>query len=236
MKIIVISITKYKEKDAIIDAIGEQGDITFLAKGVFDPKNKNAQINNPLTIAEIELNEGSYKYPVLKSATTEFVPMKLKNDYYYLGSLLLVAEATKTMLQQEEKERIFNSLSETIRALKEAKEPWNILLAYFAKLITITGYELEVNKCVFCGTKQGIITFSFKDGGFVCKDCLEDDMERDLTNTQMLLIRSAFNAKNIQNLEFECTKEDGLKVLNKFFEFIQDSYGVTFKSATLINK
>ena len=61
-------------------------------------------------------------------------------------------------------------------------------------------------------------------------------MERDLTNTQMLLIRSAFNAKNIQNLEFECTKEDGLKVLNKFFEFIQDSYGVTFKSATLINK
>ena len=236
MKIIVLSITQYKEKDAIIDAISENGDITFLAKGILDPKNKNAQINNVLSIADIELNEGNYKYPVLKSATIEFVPMKVTNDYYYLSSLLLVAEATKTLLQDEEKEAIFDKLIAVIHALKVAKEPWAILLTYFAELLKITGYEFEVNHCVFCGTKQGIITFSFKDGGFVCKDCLEDDMERDLTTNQMLLIRSAFNSEEISEKMFECTKEDGLKVLNKFFEFIQDSYGVSFKSAALINK
>ena len=46
MKIIVISITQYKEKDGIINAISEEGAITFLARGIFDPKKKNAGINN----------------------------------------------------------------------------------------------------------------------------------------------------------------------------------------------
>ncbi len=67
MKIIVLSITPYKEKDAIIDAISEEVDSTFTAKGILDPKNKNAAINNLLSIADIDLQEGNYKYPVLKS-------------------------------------------------------------------------------------------------------------------------------------------------------------------------
>lgn len=40
MKIIVLTINQYKEKDAIIEAISENGDITFLARGIFDPKSK----------------------------------------------------------------------------------------------------------------------------------------------------------------------------------------------------
>ena len=60
MKIVVLTITQYKEKDAIIDAISENGDITFLARGVFDPKNKNSSINNLLSIAEIEINDDTY--------------------------------------------------------------------------------------------------------------------------------------------------------------------------------
>ena len=67
MKIIVISITQYKEKDGIINAISEEGAITFLARGIFDPKNKNAGINNNLVIADIELSEGNFKYPTLKT-------------------------------------------------------------------------------------------------------------------------------------------------------------------------
>ena len=80
MRIIVLSITPYKEKDGIIDAISEQGDITFLAKGIMDPKNKNAALNNILVTADIELNDGNYKYPVLKASSILDNPMKVEND------------------------------------------------------------------------------------------------------------------------------------------------------------
>ena len=236
MKIVVLSITPYKEKDAIIDAVNEQGEMTFLAKGILDPKNKNSALNNLLAVADIELNEGNYKHPVLKSASIIENPMKVTNDYYYLCSLMLMAEVTKSLVQDDEKERIFNSLMSAVICMKTAESPWPILLSYFAKVFKETGYEFEVNHCVFCGSKQGILTFSFNDGGFICQNCLEPDMERDLTKEQMLIIRSSFLVPDIARATFEVSKEDALVVLNKFFEFIKDSYGVTLKGAALINQ
>ena len=236
MKVVVLSITPYKEKDAIIDAVNEQGEMTFLAKGILDPKNKNSALNNLLVVADIELNEGNYKYPVLKSASIVENPMKVTNDYYYLCSLMLMAEVTKTLVQDDEKERIFNSLMSAVISIKTAESPWAILLAYFAKVFKETGYEFEVNHCVFCGSKQGIVTFSFNDGGFICKNCFEQDMEKDLNNEQMLIIRSAFLVNDMAQATFAVSKENALVVLNKFFEFIKDSYGVSLKGAALINK
>ena len=93
-----------------------------------------------------------------------------------------------------------------------------------------------MNHCVFCGTTKDIVTFSFKDGGFVCRNCLAEDTERNLNKTQMLLIRTAFNASNMGRLDYKCTKDDALIVLNKFNEFITESYGLRLKSAKLINK
>lgn len=236
MKIIVLSITPYKEKDGIIDAISENGDISFLARGIYDPKNKNAALNNPLVIADVDFSDGKYKYPFLKSSSIIENPMKLNNDLAYLGALLFIAETTKTLLQDEEKELIFNSLVDAIISLKKAKQPWEILLAYTAKLLSIGGYEFEVNHCVFCGSKKDIVTFSFRDGGFVCKNCIAEDTERDLNKEQMLLIRSAFNVSDIKNINYNCSKEDALVVLHKFIEFIAESYGVRLKSTELINK
>ena len=236
MKIIVLSITPYKEKDGIIDAISENGDISFLARGIYDPKNKNATLNNPLVIADVDFSDGKYKYPFLKSSSIIENPMKLNNDFAYLGALLFIAETTKTLLQDEEKELIFNSLVDAIISLKKAKQPWEILLAYTAKLLSIGGYEFEVNHCVFCGSKKDIVTFSFRDGGFVCKNCIAEDTERDLNKEQMLLIRSAFNVNDIKEINFNCSKEDALTVLHKFIEFIAESYGIKLKSTELINK
>ncbi len=234
MKIVVLSITQYKEKDAIIDAISENGDITFLARGVFDPKNKNSSINNLLSIAEIELSDGNYKYPVLKTASNLFNPLKINNDLDYLSSLMLIAEATKTLLQDEEKIMIFQTLVDTVTALKSAENPWFILLVYLANLFKVGGYEFEVNHCVFCGSKQSIVTFSFADGGFVCQNCMEVDTERDLTKEQMLLIRAAFNCQDVKKTNYLYQKTDAIVVLHKFFEFIYDSYGVKLKSSALI--
>ena len=196
MKIITLSIVPYKEKDAIIDAISEEGDITFLAKGIMDPKNKNASLNN----------------------------------------ILLIAETTKVLLQEEEKTAIFPYLLAAVMALKNSGNIWPILLSYTAKVLKMSGYDFSVNQCVFCGTKQKIVTFSFKDGGFVCENCFEEGMEKDLTNTQMLLIRSAFNTEDFKNIQFSCNEEDAKTVLNKFLEFINDSYGISLKSAALLKK
>lgn len=121
--------------------------------------------------------------------------------------------------------------------MKSHDNVWPYVITYFALLFKISGYEFEVNKCVFCGSKNDITTFSFKDGGFVCRNCLQIDTEKDLNKEQMLLLRNAFLfTENIDLINIACTKESALVVLNKFKEFIIDSYGVKLKGFDLINK
>ena len=84
------------------------------------------------------------------------------------------------------------------------------------------------------GKKENIVTFSFEEGGFVCGNCFHEDMERDLNKNQMLLLRAAFNTNDPENVDFPYEKEDALVVLNKFYEFIIDSFGVRLKSFALI--
>lgn len=233
MKIVVISITQYKEKDGIINAVSETGSLSFLARGILDPKNKNSAINNNLVIADVELSEGKSKYPTLKNCTILATPIQAKTDLEHMASIMLIAEATKSLIQDEEKGLIYQSLIDALESLKTNEEPWMTLLVYFARIFKATGYEFEVNQCVFCGSKKDIITFSFADGGFVCSNCVEPNTEKDLSNEEMLLLRSAFNARDFSPSKY-CTKENALRVLDKFFIFISDSYGITLKNAALI--
>ena len=236
MKIIVLTITQYKEKDGIIFALSEEGVVNYTARGMFDPKNKNAGLNNPLTIADVELGSDRYKYPIIKSSNILFSPLKVNNDFYYLGSISFLAEVTKKLMQEDEMAVMYKHLYNAIDALKKAKEPWMVILIYLFNVFKVTGYEFQVTECLFCGTRKNIATFSIKDGGFVCNNCLHSDTERVFSNEQMLLIRSAYLASNYKVESPYCTKENALFLLEKFHEFIQESFGVTINSICFLNK
>ena len=64
MKLIILSKKDYKEKDSIITGINDEELITFSVKGLSSPKSKNAILANPLIIADVNMKEGNYKYPI----------------------------------------------------------------------------------------------------------------------------------------------------------------------------
>ena len=98
MKIIVLSINPYKEKDAIVTAISEEETMTFLARGIKDPKSKNSALNNVLTIADIELMDGDFKHPILKNSKSLFSSLKIDMDEKYLGAIMLMDEMILNLL------------------------------------------------------------------------------------------------------------------------------------------
>ena len=234
MKIIVLTVNQYKEKDAIITAISQSETITFLARGIKDPKSKNAAINNPLMIADIELMDGDFKYPILKNFKEIFIPMKLKMDSAYLGTLLLMNEIMLHFFPDEEKAHMFNYLEEGVVALKKSDNWLVTLLVFMARVISVGGFELEVNRCVICGKKNRIVAFSFVEGGFICEECVNEEIERDLSKEQMILLRAIFNSKDYHLVEVSLIKEDCLVLLNKFLAFCEEAFGYHLKNTRLI--
>ena len=127
-------------------------------------------------------------------------------------------------------------LEDAIMALKNGVHYLKVALIYIAKIISISGYELEFNHCVYCGSKENIVSFSFSEGGFVCKKCATEETRNDLTPNQLKLLRASFLVKNFDIPDLIFNVEDGLYLLNKYGEFIDDGLGYRLNSLKLINK
>ena len=233
MKIIVLSINPYKEKDAIVQAISEKETITFLARGIQDPKSKNAALNNALTIADIELMDGDFKYPILKSSKPLVSPLKMTMDEKYLGALLTVDEMMLNLFPSEEQHIMFPYLEKAVESLKENNDWLMTLLVFMNHVIRLGGFQLEANKCVMCGSKRNIVAFSFEEGGFICKECYHEDLGREFNKSQMLLLREIVNCPDFSLVNKDYDKEDAMLLFNKFQHYIEEAFGYRFKNIRL---
>ena len=238
MKIIVLSKTDYKEKDVIINAISENGPISFKVRSGQVPGSAFYWVNNPLCIAEVEYVENvRYIHQILKGASLLFSPLNSDSSLDRLLSINLVIEVMNKMLPEEEKHLLFHEIEQYLTVTKELKNFYFTELMFLAKAIKAAGSEPEVNRCVFCGNIHDIVAFSFAEGGFICRNCVSEDVIYDLTPTQMKIVRYLFNVEGFENADSDkLAKEDLKAIFVKFKEFIYDGIGVSLDTIDHILK
>lgn len=235
MKIIVLSVNPYKEKDAVVTAINEEETITFLARGIKDPKSKNAALNNILTIADIELMDGDFKYPILKGSKPLETSLKMNMDTEYLSSLMLIDEMLINLFPEEERFMMFPYMEKALENIKATNDWLMTLLIFMAHVIRLGGFQLEVNRCVMCGSTKKIVAFSFVDGGFICQNCFNEDIIHDLNKEQMLLLRKIINSQDYSLKTSDYLLDDVKTLFTKFIQFIEEAFGYHFKNLRLLN-
>lgn len=236
MKTIILSLTPYKEKDAIVNAISEEQCFSFLARGILSPKSKNATINNPLTVIELELSDRqNLKYPVMSNATVLFSPLQIMDKLEKLVTLQLLGEIINKCLSDEDKPRIYDKTLETIKFMQKEDDYWTAIFYFIAEMLVIAGYGFEVDHCLSCGSKKDIVNFSFSEGGFICRNCASGNFENEFTKEEMFYIRSIFKAKSLSGLTSTAIEEDSkLKIFRILLDFIKDNLGVSLKSGRLL--
>ena len=238
MKIIVLGNSKYKENDYIYNAISAGEYFSFKACGGQSNKSPYLWLNNPLTIAEVEFGDKRFKYPALKEAKLISSPMKNDSSLEYLYSINLIAEIANKVFPDQEKQLLFSDIENSLSALKEGKDYMMVILILLARALTLAGAELEVNQCVFCGNKEDIVAFSFADGGFICRKCIEESgAVTDLTPNQMYLVRYIFKSPN-----YNCVGSDRFsindknEILKHLREYFKDYLGVFLESVGALLK
>ena len=236
MKLIVLSNTNYKEKDKIYSAITENDYLSFRVMGANDIKSKFSWLNNSLTIADVELNnDGRYKYQTLKDAKLIASPMIQKKSIDYMFALGVITEVAQRMLQDEEKYKLFHDIEESLNALKNERDSYTVLLIFLARAMKHAGAELEVNKCVYCGTTHDIVAFSFAEGGFICRNCCHSEIANDLSVDQMKLLRYVSLSPNYSCVGSDKYSEPDKKaLLAAFYHFINECLGTNLTSINFL--
>lgn len=232
MKIIVLSATNYKEKDTIINAISIDGAVSFKVRGGQVSGSPLNWINNPMIIAEAEYVENvRYIHQILKTAKLIYSPFK-DTTLANVCSINLVSEAVMRMLPEDERHIAFNLIEEYFLAAEKLKDPSVAELVFLAKMIKLTGSEPEVEQCVFCGSRSDIVAFSFLEGGFICRNCLSQETQVELTPSQMKWVRYLFKVENFNEVPDGnvLNDDDRTALFSKFHEFIYEGIGIGLES------
>lgn len=227
----VLRASSYKENDAMITVLASDGLYSFLARGVLKNTSKNFSSCQLLAKSKFSLAEQKNgNYSLSESQVIE-VPDG-RDNLLRLGLFSFVSEATIKLTTEEEAARVFPWLDMAMKKMREDGKEASSALIFLSHLLNEIGYGLEVNECVSCGGKTGIVGVSFRDGGFVCKDCAGESDK--MGNRDLKILRFCFKCQliDVDRVVFET--EESLKLMKRLINYIDSFTGVKLKSLELL--
>ena len=172
---IVIRQVQYKEKDAMVSVLTKDGTVSFLARGILNPTSKNASSCLLFAYSSFTLNSKGDKLTLTQG--------KLIKSYYHLyeslekmAAIQLVCELVIKCLD-EDNGNVYPYLKNMLEHLSLNYDSRTLTLICIANIIKESGYALEYDECVKCGSKKDIVSYSFNEGGFICIRCLSHNEE-----------------------------------------------------------
>jgi DNA repair protein RecO (recombination protein O) len=230
----VIRAVNYRDSDQMITFLTPDGLISFLAHGVNKPTSKNGPSCRLLSHSKITLSQGKVGgWSLSESICLD--PAPEKEDLATMASLTFLTELSAQTIQEDEAKEAYPWLSSAVEAIRKGFDPLTACLIYFAHLLVISGFGLNVDGCVYCQEKRNIVGISYQDGGFVCKNCLNDS-GTEASPRKLKIIRYCFRCglEDFSRVSFQ--KDECKDLLTEWGLYLNDLTGVTLKSLSIIQK
>lgn len=206
---VVLKNSKFGEGDLMLTLFTKKvGKLQAVSKGA---KGKKARLSPGIQLfsyGEFVLYKGRELYQVSQVDTKDAF-YKLREDVEKLSNASYILELTNAVITEgQTNNRLFNELVKCLHILANMKSDYEtIIKAYELKLLSYSGFRPELDHCVNCGaTNFENPRFSFKEGGILCINCLNEDnncinisptavkvmqflIDNDLTNISKLKIK-----------------------------------------------
>lgn len=230
---LVLRLSEFKEADAMVNAISSDGFFSFLARGVKKLTSKNASSVQPFSLSEFLLMQSNSGGLTLKQGTLE-ENYQIESSIEAMTVLSFLQELTLKVVQEDEAPSNYPYLLMACSSIKEGKDPLTIGLLYFAKALFNAGYGLDVDECVICHKKQNIVSLSFEEGGFLCRDHHEakEDERPDLMKLKVVRYLFRCKEKDFPRVEFD--RKDVIPLYDELGKYLENLTGCRLKSLSLI--
>lgn len=235
---IVLAKNPYKEKDLMVEVLTKDGSVSFKAKGALKISSANLSSLNEYSYSRFELveNKNNSSILTLKSGSLirgfDISNQKIED----LLSLSLIGETSIRLLNQNEKKVVYPFLVSSIEAIRSKKDALSAAMIYFAHIISLIGYEMNVNKCAICGDNKGIVSFSLKYGGLICKKCIQNTYLHSHNEHYIKIFRFIFMAKEEDCGRVNFEKNECLFFITVMNEFIKENLDINIRSVDLMLK
>ena len=232
----VLSEVPYGETSKIINVLTkEYGIIGIMCKGCKSLKSKYRVSTMKLTYSHFNLIYKKEKLSTLVSSDI-INPLKLiKSDILLVSFLSYLTELTHQVVKQSNDfESIYNTFINTILKLEEGLDPLVLTNILEIKYLNFLGVLFNLEKCTLCKKNTNIATFDLDKGGYICLDCLTDEVIVDKKVIKMLRMYYYVNIESIKEIKIDNITKN---TINMYLDLYYEKYtGLYLNSKEFLKK
>lgn len=235
VKAIVISETDYSESSKILNLLTEDlGIIGVISKGC-------KRINSPLRSVSSKLCYG-YFYIIYKenglSVLTEVDILNdfknIKTDLEKIGYAAYLIDLSKQVVNESSLDEVFPILEAALIKIESGFDPLIITNIVELKYLSFLGVTPILDSCAKCGNTSDIVTINSDCGGYLCKNCHNNEYLTDEVTIKLLRMFSFVDISKIKELNI---KDINKKEINVFLEDYYVRYtGLYLKSKDFLKQ
>ena len=232
----VLSEIPYGESSKIINVLTkEYGVIGIMCKGAKSLKNRYRVPTMKLSYSHFNIMYKENKLSTLVSADV-INPFKLvKSDILLVSFLAYLTELTSQVVKQSNDiENIYDDFIKTILKLEDGLDPIVLTNILEIKYLEYLGVLFNLDECVICGSKNNIATFDADKGGYICINCLTNEIIVDKKVIKMIRMYYYVNIDSIKEIKVDDLTKN---TINKYLDLYYERYtGLYLNSKDFLKK
>lgn len=232
----VLSEIPYGESSKIINVLTrEYGVIGIMCKGAKSLKNRYRVPTMKLSYSHFNIMYKENKLSTLVSADV-INPFKLvKSDILLVSFLAYLTELTSQVVKQSNDiENIYDDFIKTILKLEDGLDPIVLTNILEIKYLEYLGVLFNLDECVICGSKNNIATFDADKGGYICINCLTNEIIVDKKVIKMIRMYYYVNIDSIKEIKVDYVTKN---TINKYLDLYYERYtGLYLNSKDFLKK
>lgn len=231
----VLTETPYGETSKIINVLTrEYGLIGIMCKGAKSLKNRYRVPTMKLSYSRFNIIYKENKLSTLISADV-INPLKtIKSDILLVSFLTYITELTNQVIKQSNNHKIYDDFIKIILKLENGLDPVVLTNILEIKYLEYLGVLFNLDECLICGDKKNIATFDPDKGGYICSNCLTNELIVDKKIIKMIRLYYYINIDSIKEIKVD---EETKNTINKYLDLYYERYtGLYLNSKDFLKK
>lgn len=215
----VLSAIPYKETSRILNVLTkEYGVIGVIAKGCRSIKSKIKTISERFSYGYFHIYYKKNGLSTLVDGDVIDYFENIKSDIVKISYMTYMSELTLGVYNESENDSIYSLFISSIKKIEDGLDPQVISNILELQYLSFLGINLDLDKCVKCGSSK-IVTISLLKGGYVCNKCMTNEYIYNEKVIKMLRLYNYVDISKISKLDIDKNVSNTINdILDKYYD------------------
>ena len=231
---IIVSETNYSESSKILNILTcDRGLISVMSKGCRKIKSKLRAVSGRLTYGYFYIYYKEKGLSILKEVDIIDSFRNIMLDLNNISYATYLTELTLQVVKHSYDDNIYSIYVSALKKINDGFSPSIITSILEVKYLEYLGIKPSIDACSVCGSTKDIVTISSVRGGYVCKDCYQDEV---LVSQKCIKLIRMFYYVDIAKITELDIKDDTMKEINRFIDNYYEDYSGLYLNSNMFLK